>query len=252
MLVKITRELNKAMSIKKTHLCTVQQAIIQGAFDRFTKMIPNILNHDDVANDILDRTMKLVEPATTPDPNAPPTLTEQETILEKRIQFYNYRHWCTYQMDSALEYAYKERVMGPGTEFTAYSVRILIDKIHIFTERRHFHLRMPALFSELPPGPSKDSPESDPRGIKESDEENVRRRHEIERELTQALSSPRPGAGPEHGYMSGRIQEQEPAGSLSDRAFAEPARTTPLFSFTTTSKLTPVIERLVNSLALNL
>ena len=250
MLVKITRELQQAMSTKKEKLCTVQQAIIQGAFASFTKMIPNILNHDDVANDILDTTMKLIDPGTPPSPDMQPSSTEQETILEERIQFYKYRHWCNYQMDSALEHAYRERVTGPGTVFTDYSVRMLIQKITVSMERRNVRIRMPAEYSDLPNGPSRDVPGSGSRGSKESDADDVQRTHEIELELRQALSSPRMSPGPEYGCMNTqRNQRPEPTGSRSDTAIAEPAQP-PLFGFH--SKLTPVIERLVNSLALNL
>ena len=214
-------------------------------------MIPNILNHDDVANDILDTTMKLIDPGTPPpSPDLQPSSTEQETILEERIQFYKYRNWCNYQMDSALEHAYRERVTGPGTVFTDYSAGILIQKITVSMERRNVHIGMPAQYSDLPNGPSRNVPGSGSRGSKESDADDVQRTHEIELELRQALSSPRMSPGPEYGCMNTqRNQRPEPTGSLSDTAYAAAAQPPP-FDFQ--SKLTPVIERLVNSLALNL
>lgn len=239
---KFIQGINRIFYGNNTFSCLVAKAITVKAFNLIIKYPLKLITHEDIAADILDKTVELKEH----DTRNVNDQTKKETILNNHLLFYRYMGWCNYKMDSAISVLYRERLLARDSGFTDYNIQLLNRKAITLT-RRNFDLYSPSRLqndSQPPGGASEGTTLEAPRGNKEEDESNKERRQAIENELQQMQNSPI-GSGPSLQHMDYNFRPGVvPEGHLHSPRGSRTSETQGGLHFV--SRMFPTLERIID------
>lgn len=240
---KFVQKINIIFGKDGAFSCLVAKAITVKAFNLIIKYPLKLISHEDIAADILDKTMELKEHSNTGNVS---DQTKKETILNNHLLFYRYMGWCNYKMDSAISVLYSERLLAGDGGFTDYNIQLLNRKAITLT-RRNFDLYLPSRLqddSQPPGGASEGTTLEAPRGNKEEDESNKERRQAIENELQQMQNSPI-GSGPSLQHMDYNFRPGVvPEGHLHSPRGSRTSETQGGLHFA--SRMFPTLERIID------